>query len=218
MRLDSLRTEQHFQQRARQFDALYAEEHQSAYFLNRLFRRPLYERVHLTVEAFEGLRNFSVLDIGCGSGRNSVVFAESGARKVVGIDFAANMIDLAREYARRRGVEHKCEFILGDALTYNFAEKFDVVVALGVFDYIREPHLLLRRMSDLANSRVAASFPGWSLLRAPVRKARYWLRDCPVYFSSRNKLDQICVNAGLEDRRLIPLSGRAGWVLVGRAK
>jgi 2-polyprenyl-3-methyl-5-hydroxy-6-metoxy-1,4-benzoquinol methylase len=215
---DSLRTERYFQERACQFDALYAEERKSTYFLNRLFRRPLYERVRCAVEAFQGLRDFTVLDVGCGSGRNSVVFAKSGARRVVGIDFSANMIDLARNCARQHGVEAQCEFILGDVLTHPFTERFNVVVALGVFDYVREPHQLLRRMNELANSKVAASFPGWSLLRAPLRKARYWWRNCPVYFFTRRQLLQISTDAGLEAQDLVPLSGRAGWVLVGRAK
>ncbi len=216
MQPDSVRTEQHFQRQARQFDALYAEERRGQYFINQILRRPLYERVHLTVSAFEGLQDFTVLDVGCGSGRNSVVFAKSGARRVVGIDFSANMIDLARECALRHGVAHKCEFICADVLTNSFDEKFDVAVALGVFDYIRDPATLLRRMMDLANNKVIASFPGWSLLRAPLRKARYWLRDCPVYFSTREKMTEMCGEAGLEDCALLPVSGRAGWVLVSR--
>lgn len=218
MHSDSLRTENYFQQRAQQFDALYSEARTWQYFVNRVFRRPLYERVHRTVEAFEGLNDFTVLDVGCGSGRNSVVFAKSGARRVVGIDFSENMIGLARECARRHRVADQCEFICGDALTHSFRERFDVVVALGVFDYIREPGLLLRRMLELASQKAVASFPGWSLLRAPLRKARYWLRDCPVYFSTRKRLQQVCRDAGLEDFDLLPVSGRAGWILVGRVE
>jgi SAM-dependent methyltransferase len=218
MQPDSLRTEHYFQQRALQFDALYSEERSWQYFLNRIFRRALYERVRHTVEAFQDLRDFTVLDVGCGSGRNSVAFAKSGARRVVGIDFSPKMIDLARDCARRHGVAEQCEFICGDALAHSFRERFDVVVVLGVFDYIREPGPLLRRMLELARQKVVASFPGWSLLRAPLRKTRYWLRDCPVYFSTRTRLQQVCRDAGLEDCDLLPVSGRAGWVLVGRVE
>lgn len=218
MQSDFLRTEHYFQRRAHQFDSLYSEERKSLHFLNRIFRRPLYERVQRTVEAFQDLRDFTVLDLGCGSGRNSVVFAKSGARRVVGIDFSTNMIDLARDYARRHDVEARCEFVLGDVFTHAFTENFDVVVALGVFDYVSEPQVLLRRMRELAGNKVVASFPGWSLLRAPLRKARYWLRDCPVYFSTQKQLFRICRDAGLEDHELVPLSGRSGWVLVGRAR
>lgn len=216
MQSDSLRTQKYFERQALRFDALYSEERTWRYFFNRIFRRPLYERVHRTVEAWAGLTDFSVLDVGCGSGRNSVVFAKNGARRVVGIDFSENMIRLAMETARRHGVASRCEFICGDALTHSFREKFDFVVALGVFDYVPEPHLLLRRMTELANQKVVASFPGWSPLRAPLRKARYWLRDCPVYFSTRDALRRTCRNAGLHDYDLVPVSGRAGWVLVGK--
>jgi SAM-dependent methyltransferase len=215
MESNSKRIENYFQRRASQFDALYSEESTWQYFFNHLFRRPLYERVQLTVEAFQDMRDFTVLDVGCGSGRNSVVFVQNGARRVVGIDFSKNMIDLAQDCARRHGVSNCCDFICGDALTYPFQERFDFVVALGVFDYVREPQALLRRMIGLADQKVIASFPGWSPVRAPQRKLRYWLRNCPVYFSTRRRMHQICTDVGLESPELVPVSGHAGWVLVG---
>jgi SAM-dependent methyltransferase len=218
MQTDPLRIERYFNRRAPQFDALYSEDRGWRYLFNRFFRRPLYERVHYAVAAFQDLQDFTVLDVGCGSGRNSVVFAKSGARRVVGIDFSERMITLARESARQHRVADRCEFLCDDALTHVFAEKFDFVVALGVFDYLREPEPLLRRMAKLANHIVIASFPGWSILRAPLRKTRYWLRDCPVHFSTRRRMQQICRWDGLGNYDLIPLSGRAGWVLVASVR
>lgn len=215
MGVTSEKTERYFQKRAREFDALYDEKLDWRYVLNHIFRRPLYDRVRLTVEEFEGLEHFAVLDVGCGSGRNSVIFARRGARRVVGVDFAANMIALAHDYARSKGLEECCEFIQADALQYSSPCKFDVVVALGVFDYIDDPRNLLRRMMALSSGKVIATFPGPSLLRAPLRKLRYKLRDCPVYFFSRHRLENICAEIGLRDFRLVPMGG-AGHLLVGK--
>ncbi len=216
MQPTSPKIELYFQQRARQFDALYAEERDWRYYFNRLFRRALYQRVRLTVEAFRGLDDFTLLDVGCGSGRNSLVFLKCGARRVVGIDFSENMIRMAQDYCREQGVAGNCEFIRADVLAHPFRERFDVVVALGVFDYIRDPHDLLLRMRELATRRVVASFPGLSMVRAPLRKLRYWIRNCPVYFSSRKRLQRICRKIGLEHFELVPVAGRAGWLLIGR--
>ena len=90
----------YFDRTASAFDALYDDDTGSIGWFNHLFRRGLYERVQQTVRELEGLEAPSVLDVGCGSGRNSVVFVESGARRVVGIDFADQMLKLARERAR----------------------------------------------------------------------------------------------------------------------
>lgn len=184
------------------------------YYFNRVFRRALYERVELTLGTFQDLHDFSVLDVGCGPGRNAILFAKAGARRVVGIDFAENMISLAQRYKCSHGVETKCDFIKADALTYQFQEKFDCVVALGVFDYIADPRELLRRMMDLSIHTVIGSFPGPSLLRAPLRKLRYSLRNCSVYFFSKRRLESICREVGLQDYKLLSCGG-AGYVLVG---
>lgn len=182
-----------------------------------MFRRALYKRVELTLGAFSDLHDFSVLDVGCGSGRNSILFAKAGARRVVGVDFAENMISLAQRYKRSHGLEAKCYFIKADALSYQFEEKFDCVVALGVFDYIADPRELLSRMIDLSTHTVVGSFPRPSLLRAPLRKLRYSLRNCSVYFFSKRRLEGICREVGLQDFELLPCGG-AGYVLVGNVK
>lgn len=208
-------TERYFNRRAQQFDALYSEEGAWRYLFNRAFRRALYQRVELTVAACGELRDFSVLDVGCGSGRNAVVFLNSGARRVVGVDLSENMIRMAGENSRRHGMALRCEFFRADALTFRFQEHFDVAVALGVFDYIRDPRDLLRRMAQLADEKVIASFPGWSPVRAPLRKLRYWIRRCPVHFWSRRRLAQMAAEAGLRDCQFIRMGG-AGWLLVAR--
>ena len=213
MSLTSDQTKVYFHDRARQFDSLYNEERNFDYYFNRIFRRALYDRVRFTVEAFEGMHDFSVLDIGSGSGRNSVIFAKSGARRVLGVDFAENMVSLARDHSILQGEQKKCEFVKANAMEYPFTEKFDAVAALGVLDYVAEPVEFLRRMASLADKKVIASFPSPSLIRAPLRKLRYSMRDCPVFFYSRKRLQEICKAAGLTDYKLIGLA-HSGYLLV----
>jgi ubiquinone/menaquinone biosynthesis C-methylase UbiE len=205
----------YFERTADNFDALYEHRQRWKYNFNRVLRKGLFQRIEKTIETLEGMEGFTVLDVGCGSGRNSALFANAGARRVVGIDFSAPMLELAREYARTTRVVEQCEFIQADFLDYPFQETFDVVVALGVFDYIADPVRALRRMTELTNDKVVASFPGVSPIRAPLRKLRYALRDCPVYFYTGAELRQICHEAGLAKFRIDKLAS-SGYMLVGK--
>ena len=204
----------YFDRTASAFDALYEDGTGAIGWFNHLFRRGLYERCQETVRELEGLEAPSVLDVGCGSGRNSVVFVKSGARRVVGIDFADQMLKLAQKRARKHGVEDRCEFKKGDFLTCPLAEPYDASVALGVFDYIAEPVPFLAKMISLSSRRIIVSFPGMALIRAPLRKLRYALKGCPVYFYSRRSIRTLCREAGLTEYRLVRLSS-SGYILIG---
>ena len=213
-----MRVERYFQQRADQFDALYADENKLSYLLNRIFRRPMFLRAQLAVDALAGLpARFTVLDVGCGSGRNSVLFAQAGAGKVLGIDFSHRMLELARSFAASHPGGERCEFVCGDFLERDGADRFDAVIALGVFDYVSDPAGFLRKMSQAARHVVVASFPGLSLVRMPLRKIRYALRNCPVYFYRRGELEAIARAAGFTDYQLHPCGAYgSGFVLVAR--
>ena len=80
------------------------------------------------------------------------------------------MLALAREEARLHKVEGACEFREANFLDANFDEKFDVSIAMGVFDYLPDPETFLRKMASVTTSKVIASFPGHSLFRKPLRK------------------------------------------------
>jgi SAM-dependent methyltransferase len=54
-----------------------------------------------------------VLDLGCGTGANTVYLAEQGF-DVVGVDFTPLALRRARERAAEAGVEKKCTFVEGD--------------------------------------------------------------------------------------------------------
>ena len=73
----------------------------------------------------------------------------------------------------------------------------------------------LKRMAELSNDKVVASFPGVSPIRAPLRKLRYALRGCPVYFYTGTRLRQICHEAGLAKCRIDKLAS-SGYMLVGK--
>jgi len=209
------RTQRYFDQHAAAFDSLYHEGQPVARAFNRIFRAAIYERFAITFDESEPIAGKSILDVGCGSGRYAVEFARRGASRVVGLDYAAGMLDLARQYARSAGVQDRCDFVEGDFTALQLNERFDVVIAIGVFDYQDKPVEFLRRMAARSRGRVIATFPGTSLVRMRIRKLRYWLKDCPVLFYTERDVRRISAEAGLERVRIIPIrTSGTGYVLV----
>ncbi len=202
-----------WERRAREFAGLYEEPT----LFNRLFRRALYLRAQMTVERVRAVPGASVLDVGSGPGRNSVLFVkEAGAARVVGVDLAEDMVALARDLAARHGTADRCSFATGDFMkTDPPGAPFDFAVALGVMDYIGDPAPMLARMRGLARREVIASFPGFAPLRVLQRRVRYALGGCRVYWFGRAEIEGFFRSAGFPSWELLPCSG-AGWLGVGR--
>ena len=205
----------YFHDTADSFDALYNDGDGLKSRVNRIFRKGLYDRVLLSVRELKEMGNPTVLDVGCGSGRNSVIFVQAGAAHVTGVDFSDRMLELADETVRTHGVADQCTFLKADFLEYDPDEAYDASVALGVFDYVKDPGPFLRRMAALTRGKVIGSFPGDAPVRSLQRRIRYNLRGCPLYFYSREKLERTCEQAGLTDYRIVPYAS-SGFLLVGQ--
>ncbi|MGH8005372.1 MAG: class I SAM-dependent methyltransferase [Limisphaerales bacterium] len=176
----------YFTRSAADFDSLYSEENVAPFmrFLNRRFRRDIYERYLLSLDHVRQYRLGSILDVGCGSGRYVLGLAElTNVKRIVGIDFSHSMIELALENARSAQNSGKSlDFFCRDFEGFETEETFDGIVAMGIFDYIGNPVPVLEKMRTLARHSVVASFPSISFYRTPFRKVRYFFKRCPVYF------------------------------------
>ena len=76
----------------------------------------------------------SILDVGCGTGENSLFFAGRG-HEVLGLDFSERAIQKAQKKAKERHLEH-ATFQIGDALDLSstFGRKsFDNAIDCGLF-------------------------------------------------------------------------------------
>src|SRR5579864_8246244 len=134
------RVRNRFRTKAQQFDDLYEDERPMV----RLLRPGLFRRRQLAVETVSGHDNPRVLDVGCGSGRIGEFVLEAGAEQYVGVDFAEPMIELAQARLARFG--DRVQLLIDDFLSVPLAGDFDVILALGLFDYLANPQDFLTRM------------------------------------------------------------------------
>ena len=171
--------------------------------LDKLFRKDMYERYAFTIEKCEPIANRTFLDVGCGNGLYSLELARRGASKVVGIDIADVMIELCKRSSAAENLDERCTFIQTDLLAYDGSDsKFDVSFGIGLFDYIREPLPVLRRMRELTADKAIMSFPRLWTWRAPVRKVRLSIKGCDVVFYSAAKIKQLITAAGFSRHTL----------------
>ena len=198
-----------FEEHAHQFDDLYEDER----WLVRTLRPGLFRRRRLAVESVKVYDAPRVLDVGCGSGRIGEFVLEAGAGHYVGVDFSEPMIEMSR--ARLNRFADRTDLIVDDFLTADLHGPFEVILAVGLFDYLPEPHRFTRRMFELCapGGCVVGSFPAWSLLKGPVRKVRYeWIGDCPIFNYSRRELELMFGASGFE-RVEIASPGRSGYLV-----
>ena len=215
--LDTVR--RRFERDARSFDAIYRLERSPFWrWVNTTLRRAVFERYTITFEQAGDVRGKKILDVGCGSGVYSVDFARRGAGRVVGVDFSENMLKLARQEAERHQVTDMCEFIQADFLELDLEEKFDISIAMGVFDYVPDQVAFLRKMAALTTDRVIVAFPSHSLLREPARRLRYKLAGKgDIYLYGEDDVERIATDAGLREKGIIRIASSGGvFVLVGR--
>lgn len=111
-------------------------------------------------------RESSVLDIGCGNGFVAYQIA-SKAKKVTGIDTDQANIGQARRQHSRENIS----YILGDATSYDFLERYDAIVLSNVLEHIKDRVTFLNKVKLLSDTL---------LIRVPMLD-RDWL---PLYRKS----------------------------------
>jgi cyclopropane fatty-acyl-phospholipid synthase-like methyltransferase len=164
--------------------------------LDRIFRKDMYERFQFTIANCEPIKGRTFLDVGCGNALYSLELARRDAAKVVGIDISEVMIGMCRKSSDEENLSDRCTFIQTDLLEYEPEAKFDVSFGIGLFDYIRDPLPVLKKMRELSTDKVIMAFPRLWTWRAPVRKARLTLKGCDVYFYSTAHINKLMKEAG----------------------
>jgi magnesium protoporphyrin O-methyltransferase len=199
------KVKRYFDRIPNEWNSLYSDQNWILKNFNKYLRKGLFERYDLTFQHCGEIFGARVLDIGCGTGLYSIEFAKRGAAQVVGIDIAPAMINFSQQRAKELMVQDHCEFICDNFLNHTFKDNFDIIVALGVFDYIQDPGPYFNKISSLTKHRFLASFPKDSLFWGTQRKIRYcWIKKCPLYFYTFDRLIRLYKEANFAETNILP--------------
>lgn len=104
------------------------------------------------------IRGKTVIDFGCGTGKQAIELVERGAGAVIGLDIREDWLEIARGRAIEARVEDKCRFA---ATT---SDPADLIVSLDAFEHFQDPAEILTIMRGLLkpSGEVIFSFgPTW---------------------------------------------------------
>lgn len=115
-------------------------------------------------------KNAKVLEIGCSFGGNLIPFAVNNENaRVVGIDLSGEQIRRGKEIVKEIGLQN-LELIHGDICEFKSDEKFDYIIAHGVFswvpDFVKDAILRVVRENLSQNGVAFISYnvyPGWKV-------------------------------------------------------
>ncbi|MBS4033804.1 MAG: class I SAM-dependent methyltransferase [Ignavibacterium sp.] len=109
--------------------------------------------VDLILNSISLERSSKVLDMACGTGRHSILFARKGF-DVTAVDLSWNMISAAQKKAELENLQIK--FIQSDLRNFTYSSKFDLIVNLftsfGYFESDSENFRILETAYDHLNS------------------------------------------------------------------
>lgn len=98
-----------------------------------------------------------VLEVGPGTGRYTVEFARK-VKHLTAVEHSAHMIDQLHGRLQRECIGN-CEIIHNDFMQAELAPQFDVVVIIGVMDYVADPAGFLQKGAALARREFLFTTP-----------------------------------------------------------
>lgn len=79
----------------------------------------------------------NILDIATGTGDLAILFAESKAQRIVGLDISVGMLEVGKQKIKQLKLDHRIEMLVGDSENLPFEDNsFDVVtVSFGIRNF-----------------------------------------------------------------------------------
>ena len=185
---------------AEDFDSIYGDGKPRNLFnriTDKLFRQSMYERYKRTIDFLTKSDVKTILDVGCGSGRYALDLAKNGMT-VTGVDLAQEMLNIAQSNSQKAGFENNT-YLVGSYFDIKIDKKHDAAILMGLFDYISNPEELFTKLNKDTSKYVLASFPKSGGILGWQRKVRYNMRNCQLFYYSRESLEELMRVSGIEN-------------------
>ncbi|HUK62463.1 MAG TPA: class I SAM-dependent methyltransferase [Dongiaceae bacterium] len=173
------------------------------------------DRLVREVLADGDVRGRRVLEVGAGSGRDTLGLVRAGARGFV-LDYSPASLAIVQRLAREQGIV--VELVRADALAMPFRDgAFDVVFHQGLLEHFRDPMPLLRENARITRpgGRVVVDVPQtfhlYTVMKQALIAMNRWFAGWETQFSPAG-LEHRCAAAGLRVRRTY-----GDWMVPGLA-
>ncbi len=100
------------------------------------------------IREFSAIQGQRIVDVGCGGGILSEALAREGAQ-VLGIDLAAELLEVAKLHALEQGVTVQYEQISAESLAEREPESFDVVTGMEMLEHVPRPAAVVQALARL---------------------------------------------------------------------
>ena len=173
-----------------------------------------------TVERLDLRPGAEVLDVCCGSGASALPAAErvGPSGRVLGIDLADRLLELARRKALARGLRN-CEFRVGDMLDLGIPDQFDAVVCVfGIF-FVPDIAAAVRSLAARVKPGGVLAITTWGPRFLEPATTAFWdsiRAERPDLFKGFNPWDRICDPASL--RAVLAEAGIANASVIAQAE
>ncbi|MCX9085770.1 MAG: class I SAM-dependent methyltransferase [Candidatus Methanoperedens sp.] len=157
-----------------------------------------------------------ILDIGCGTGEQSLFLAKKGYQ-VVGVDISREMLLKAKKSAKEGNIKENLSLVLACAEALPFRDRsFEGLISIfGVFNHIPHVHNAFQETFRVLKSDATAIFTvvnRWNLtwwiyallrfkfnwLIASMRSKEYTVNGLWTYYFSRNDIKRLLGNIGFK--------------------
>jgi len=162
----------------------------------------------------EGLdmRDKRVLDIGCGIGGPAMFLARNYGANVVGTDLEPQLLELARQRAKKYGLEAKIDFQWVEPGPLGFPdESFDFVMSSGAFTQIANKLEMFKEVLRVLKPGGVFSCYEWMKTDGEYSEdMHYWfkLEGLTYAMETPERHDEILREAGFVD---VSVEERSGW-------
>lgn len=181
-------------------------------WLEETIHGPVKLREQFAITLAKLIKAKTILDLGCGPCRVlSRALLESNAENAFGLDFSKSMLQESAKHLSNLGLSSKVELKEADLIKLENYPTSDIVFGLGLFDYIENPKIILKK-AHIASNYLVASWPAPNF-RNFLRKFRY---SCPIYTYSKDDISKLFESIGIKSVDFINAGGFSGYITISK--